>query len=249
VWNKVGLPWVQQSLREAFTHWGLPGLLRLDNGYPWGHRAELPTALALWLVGLGVAVHFNPPRQPQDNGVVEKSHGTSTNWVEPQECPSVEALQDALWESDRLQREEYPLAGGKTRRELFAELGQKRRGYVREQEAQQWQEPLAQSYLGQALASRWVSSQGKVSVYARNYQLGLQHRGKKVFVQFDAESREWLFTDRQGVRLCKHPAEQVTRERLLGLSISAKASKNRVQEQPGGTDAAEGKGEASEGRA
>jgi hypothetical protein len=229
VWNKVSLPGVQQSLREVFTRWGLPALLRLDNGYPWGHRNELPTALALWLAGLRVELHFNPPRQPQDNGVVEKSHGTSVNWVEPQQCFSVETLQVALLESDQLQRQEYPLVAGKSRWELFAGLGQKHREYDPQQEAQQWQEALAQTHLSRALVTRRVSVQGKVSVYARDYQVGLQHKGKKVFVQFDSDTREWLFTNAEGVRLCQHPAEQITRERIRELSISAKASKNQAQ--------------------
>ena len=34
------------------------------TGIPGGHRADLPTELALWLIGLGVAVIWNPPAQP-----------------------------------------------------------------------------------------------------------------------------------------------------------------------------------------
>jgi hypothetical protein len=234
VWNKVALPQVQHTLRAAFTTWGLPEQLRLDNGYPWGHRAELPTVVALWLVGLGVGVHFNPPRQPQDNGVVEKSHGTSTNWVEPEQCDGVEELERALVESDRMQRQEYPLSQGRSRVQLFPGLGQKRRDYQDPPESDRWQESLARVYLGQSLATRWVSSQGKVSVYARDYQVGLQHRGKKVFVQYDAQTRGWLFTDVRGVRLCTHPAEQITADRIRGLSISAKASKNPPNPDPPG---------------
>jgi hypothetical protein len=225
----VSLPTLQGCLREVFTQWGLPDTLRLDNGYPWGHSSELPTALTLWLAGLDLPCQFNPPRQPRFNGVVEKSHDTSSNWAEPQQCGSVEELQSALLEADRLQREEYPLVDGLARLDLFATLPGKRRAYHPEQEVEQWQESLARACLGQTLASRRVSKQGKVSVYARDYHVGLQHRGQAVFVQYDSEQGEWLFSDRHGVCWCRQKAEQITRERLLGLSISAKESKNQVE--------------------
>jgi hypothetical protein len=47
LWNKVAMEVTQNALRDAFARWGLPGSLRLDNGYPWGNWSELPTALAL----------------------------------------------------------------------------------------------------------------------------------------------------------------------------------------------------------
>src|ERR671934_175688 len=71
---------VQPLLRQAFGRWGLPGGLRVDNGKPWGSWSDLPTALALWLLGLGIELHWNPPRQPQRNGVVERSQGTGKRW-------------------------------------------------------------------------------------------------------------------------------------------------------------------------
>ena len=40
--------------------------------------------LALWLIGLGIEVIWNPPRCPQANGVVERSQGTGKRWAEPE---------------------------------------------------------------------------------------------------------------------------------------------------------------------
>ena len=64
---------VQAELRRCFRQWGRPVSLRVDNGYPWGSCGDLPTPFALWLVGLDIGVIWNPPRRPQDNGVVERS--------------------------------------------------------------------------------------------------------------------------------------------------------------------------------
>src|SRR5438067_1877559 len=66
VWNGVPATAVQGVLREVFGTWGLPGRLRVDNGAPWGGWNDLPTDLALWLIGLGVDLTWNPPARPQD---------------------------------------------------------------------------------------------------------------------------------------------------------------------------------------
>src|SRR5688500_11212947 len=87
-WALVPVAWVRDELRHAFADWGLPGLLRVDNGHPWGSKGDLPTDLALWLIGLGVDLWWNPPRRPQDNGVVERSQGTGKRWGEPHTCAS-----------------------------------------------------------------------------------------------------------------------------------------------------------------
>src|SRR5262249_60933218 len=84
---------VQAELRGGFQRWGRPLSVQFDNGNPWGSWGDLPTPLALWLIGLGLGVSWIPPRTPQDNGVVERSQGVAFNWAEPDRCHSVEQLQ------------------------------------------------------------------------------------------------------------------------------------------------------------
>jgi hypothetical protein len=69
----------------------------------------------LWRIGLGVAVDWNPPRRPQDNGVIERSQGTGKRWAEPSACASVAALQRHLEEMDDIQRRDYPSVRGRSR--------------------------------------------------------------------------------------------------------------------------------------
>ena len=106
---------VQRELRAAFGRWGCPQQLRVDNGKPWGSWSDLPPALALWLIGLGIELVWNPPRQPQYNGVVERSQGTAKRWAEPERCATVAELQERLRADDALQREHYPFQGGRSR--------------------------------------------------------------------------------------------------------------------------------------
>ena len=97
---------MREQLRRAFARWGLPGRLRVDNGVPWGSWGDFPTDLSLWVIGLGVAVHWNNPRSPRENGVVERSQGTSDRWCEPWTCDSPEELQAFV--RSRLEPYKYP---------------------------------------------------------------------------------------------------------------------------------------------
>jgi hypothetical protein len=63
-WSKVSPDAVREQLRSAFARWGLPVLMRVDNGAPWGSWGDWPTDLSLWLIGLGVGLHWNNPRSP-----------------------------------------------------------------------------------------------------------------------------------------------------------------------------------------
>lgn len=219
---------IREALRLAFQLWGLPEQLRLDNGYPWNGRYELPTPLALWAAGLAVGLHFNRPRHPEENGVVEKSHGTSSDWAEPERCADVEQLQQSLDETDLIQRARYPLAGKKSRMELFPELAKPRRVYRRDEGEAKWDEALAREYLAGQLAARKVDSQGKVAVYARPYYVGTRYKGRTVYVSYDPQEGQWVFADEKGTQLSRQPAEQITRQRLLALDLSAKASHNQA---------------------
>src|SRR3989442_7242466 len=106
-WSQVPVRTVQATLRAAFGRWGRPQRFRVDNGTPWGSWSDLPTDLALWLVGLDIGMIWNHPRTPQENGVVERSQGTGKRWAEPRACTSVEDLQARLTTMDQIQREDY----------------------------------------------------------------------------------------------------------------------------------------------
>jgi transposase InsO family protein len=137
-WAHVAQTDVQQQLRAAFSRWGLPARLRVDNGKPWGSWSDLPPALALWLIGLGIDMLWNDPCCPQQNGVVERSQGTGKRWAEPGACRSAAELQSRLDEDDCLQRERYPLAQGRSRWELFPGLAHSGRLYQEADEARLW---------------------------------------------------------------------------------------------------------------
>lgn len=225
VWNRVAPAVVQGYFREVFTRWGRPQGLRLDNGLPWASWNDLPTALALWLVGLGVDLLFNPPRQPQYHGVVEKSQDTGQRWCEPHACQTVDELQARLEWMDALQREAYPSVQGRSRLEVFPTLRQPPRAYTSAWEQRNWDLRRAQDYLAGFVAVRQANQHGQVSIYARRVSVGAQNRGKQVVVQYDPEGKLWLLADTEGRLLREVAAPEICRQRILAVDIAVKGTR------------------------
>lgn len=193
--------------------------MRVDNGKPWGSWSDLPPALALWLIGLGIDMVWNDPCRPQQNGVVERSQGTAKRWAEPHACHTVAQLQLRLDEDDRLQRERYPVFQGQSRWELFPSLAHSGRCYQESDEAQAWSLERVQEHLGGYAVPRQVDSQGKVSVYNRNLYVGVVHGGKQVCVQFDAEQQQWLISGNAGQQLRTQPAREINAAAIRSLQM------------------------------
>jgi hypothetical protein len=227
VFNAVPARAVQAALRRAFARWGRPARLRLDNGLPWGSWNDLPTALALWLVGLGVDPVFNPPRQPQCNGVVEKSQDTGQRWCEPGRCASAAELQRRLDEMDRVQREAYPSLGGRSRLVVFPQLAHSGRAYAPAREGRDWDLGRAQAYLAGFTAVRRANGQGQVSVYAHRHSVGTRHRGETVVVYYDPGPGEWVLTDTAGRVLRRPAAVEITSDRIRRLDLGARPDTRR----------------------
>jgi hypothetical protein len=207
-------------LRRAFAAWGLPGRIRVDNGMPWGATGGLPTALALWLIGLGVGLIWNPPRTPRRNGVVERSQDVGQDWAEPTACATAPQLQDRLDEFDRIQREEYPAIGGRSRRAAYPRLSHSGRGYHRPREAEQWDLARVLNWLSESAVARRVDVNGKVSVYDRCHWVGRAHVGRSVWVTLDPETTEWVIRSEAGGVLKSAATTELTAERICRLSVS-----------------------------
>jgi hypothetical protein len=210
---------VRDLLRDAFTAWGLPDRIRVDNGHPWGSWNDLPRELALWLIGVGVEVIWNHPCRPKENAKVERTQGVTQQWVEPGRCSGRPDLAQRLEWAIRIQREEYPALRGKTRLESYPALRQRRRPYVRSEEEALWDLTRVAAFLSRGVWRRQVSKTGQISLYNRNYRVGRGHAGQEVSVRFDATGRQWVVQDAQGQELARHAAEQITREQIMNLHV------------------------------
>jgi hypothetical protein len=207
-------------LRSLFLEWGLPTRIRVDNGAPWGSWGDLPTDLALWLIGLGIDVWWNPPRCPQDNAVVERSQDLAQAWAEPQQCRSVRQFQLRLHREDRVQREEYPAIHGVSRMAAYPELKHSGRRYSLAWEKRHWDWDRVCAVMSGYAVGRHVDCSGKIGVYHRKLYIGTIHKGRDVHLQFDPERLEWVVTDDAGSQLHRSPADWFTPNAIRRLRMT-----------------------------
>ncbi len=196
--------------------------MRVDNGSPWGSKGDFPTELGMWLIGLGVAMIWNTASRPQENGVVERSQGTGHRWCEPGTCRTPAELQARLERMDRLQREVYPYREGKSRLAYYPALAHSGRPYTEQSEADTWDWNRVATQLSSYVAIRRVNSNGDVSIYNRAYHVGVRFQGQDVYVTFDPETREWVFSDASGRELRHKPAREVTPERIVAMDVTGR---------------------------
>jgi transposase InsO family protein len=210
---------IQDWRRSNFARWGLPERVRVDNGRPWGNGQDLPPALSLWLLGLGVGVIWNPPRRPQSNGHVERFNGLLEQWGEPRQCADWAAWGEHLRWVVETQRERYPACEGQSRQAAYPELEQNPRYYDPQREEAEWQLARVYAHLAQGTWRRVVNKTGQISLYNRGYQVGRSQRGETVFVQFDGSSECWVVQDRVGRELARRPHRELGRDQIVQLQV------------------------------
>jgi hypothetical protein len=224
-WEHVPRHAIQEGLRQVFALWGLPQRLRVDNGYPWGSTGEFPPEMALWLIGLGIDMLWIPPGCPQQNGVVERAQGTGQNWAEPQTCAGPAELQQRCDTLDGRQRERYPYRNGRSRWEVYPELGQGGRRYRRRQERSEWDLSRVLTVVAGEVVKRRVDCNGSVSLYNRTRYVGKPSIGRAVYVSLDPSGPTWVFADEAGTQLRTHPADELTAQRICSLSVAGRKGK------------------------
>ncbi len=191
----------------------------------------MPTELALWLFGLGLAVTWIPPRQPQQNGVVERTQGVSKGWCEPQTCATAEELQQRLEWSDDLHRNRYPSIAGQSRAGAFPGLSHSGSEYSLSWERRHWSLEQALVQLAEYVVVRKVSRDGKVSLYDRGHWVGKQWVGQQVYVSLDPDLQEWVFAAEDGRELRRRPAAELTQVNIMSLRVARPRCGEATKEQ------------------
>jgi len=66
----------RRALLRTFRHYGLPRVIRVDNGPPFGGTGPRGfSRLAVWWRRLGIQVEYGRPAHPEDNAAHEQMHG------------------------------------------------------------------------------------------------------------------------------------------------------------------------------
>jgi transposase InsO family protein len=219
VWEQATAQQVADYLRRAFVQWGIPERIRVDNGAPWGGWSDLPRELALWLLGLGIEVIWNKPHRPQQNGVVERSHGVCKAWVEPHTCADAAELQRRLDWASEMQRERYPSIKGQSRMAAFPQLAAGGREYHEEEEEEQWQQSSVHGWLSKGLWQRRVSKKGQITLYNRHLGVGRRYGGEIMVVRFDPVGIAWVIMTQGGEEIKRYAAPELSGERIKGFDV------------------------------
>jgi hypothetical protein len=207
----------------------MPQRIRVDNGSPWGSWSDLPTDLSLWLIGLGVNVHWNHPKRPQENGVIERSQGTGQRWAEPHACATVQQLQRRFETMDRIQRESYAVQGKATRLQAHPGLMHRQRPYCRAREKGMWKLQRVLDHLSGYAISRRVGPHGHVCLYNRHYYVGFIHKRRTVQIIFDPDNLHWLVLNQDGHLLNRLAVKEITEKSIRQLRVTRKANRPRSQ--------------------
>lgn len=213
---------VKRHLQRIFEAWGRPSMIRFDNGLPWGTTTAVPSALALWLVGLGIQPHFGRPRQSTDNAVVERAHGVLNGWVEPERCSNLEMLQGRLTHFARFQRERYPACQKQTRLATYPQLLDCPRPYAAAEEALLWSMQAVFDYLASFRFHRKVEVNGRFTLLSQPYSLGRAFKRRTLAIQMDPIAHQWVVYDDYGAELRRFAPHHLTYETIASLTLAAR---------------------------
>jgi transposase len=212
----------QTALRLAFVDWGLPQALQVDHEsvfYDNKTKSPFPTRLHMWLIALGITLHFGRHGRATDQGMTERSHQlwdgqvvqgvTFSNW---------QALYDALYQRRNFLNSILPCASLENRPPLaaFPQAQHSGRPFRIEWEANMLDLQRIDAYLERGRWFRLVGSNGTVSLGGTSYYVGHKWNRQQVEVRFDAASRHFHCFDASEQLLNTFPLEGVSIESLMG---------------------------------
>lgn len=197
----------------------------MDNGSPWGTQSKLPSAMGLWLVGLGIDLIYSRPARSTDNAVVERSHGVLATWVDPAQCANFEdCVQRVTW-AVHTQRERYRSPKGQTRIQAYPQLYANLRGYDSQDDSRLWSLPRVRQYLSGFSFQRKVEKNGRITLFANGYSVGTAYARRYVEVHFDDTTDCWVICDEFGQEVRRHLAKELSYEQISQLQLAKRRRK------------------------
>ena len=172
----------QLALRLAFTQWGLPDRLATDHDrvfYDETSKSPFPTRFHLWLLALGVDLHFGRMNRPTDQATTERSHQT---WDSQVLQGAIFECYSTLWQSLEKRKiflnEHLPCAslGDIPPLKANPQALTPRRVYRPEWEADLLDLQRVYTYLAHGQWFRKVSATGAISIGRQIYHLGFDWR-------------------------------------------------------------------------
>ncbi len=171
--------WTQREFRSVFRRYGLPEIIRVDNGAPFASMGPAGLSrLSVWWIGLGIEVQFSRPGCPQDNGCHERMHRTmKTECCRPGSA-NRGAQQQRFERWRRVFNQERPHEG----------IGMRTPGEVYQPSARRLDERIKPDLYDAGVETRRVNQAGFISWQGNNCYVGESLIGAEVAVEQSPES-------------------------------------------------------------
>lgn len=223
-WRRLSRAEHQQTLRAAFSRWGMPLEVQTDNDGEFVNPtdATFPSPFTLWLVGLGIRHVLSRPHRPTDQAQIERNHRSQGDFVwKDRTFEQVEQLQQALDQQCDLYNQAYPSQAahchGAPPLSVFPTALTTGRPYHPDLEWEMFDLKRVDAFLAQFVWARKVAKNGTVHVANDYYILGRAWKGQSVSVRYLADLRSFRFEDVQGALIKILPAHGLEKEHLIGL--------------------------------
>lgn len=171
--------WSQRAFRAMFGRYGLPEIIRVDNGAPFGSMGPGGLSkLSVWWIGLGIEVEFSRPAHPQDNGCHERMHRT----MKAECCRPPSANRAAQQQRFERWRKEF----NQERPHEALEMRTPAQAY--HESARRLDERIKPRLYELGVETRTVSATGFVALNGGNCYVGESFGGAEVALERDEES-------------------------------------------------------------
>jgi hypothetical protein len=212
----------QTALRLAFTDWGLPQALQVDHEsvfYDNKSKSPFPTLLHLWLLALGITLHFGRFGRATDQGMTERSHqlwqgqvvqgATFANW---------QALYDALYQRRNFLNTVLPCASldGQPPLVAYPQAHHSERPYRLEWEVALLNLERIDAYLARGRWFRRIANNGIISLGSTLYYVGCKWKQQQIEISFDPDTRQFRCFDAAAHLLKELPCQGLSIASLMG---------------------------------
>lgn len=184
--QKGNIPCVKREFERIFSKYGLPLMIRSDNGPPFASSMSLfgLTKLSVWWLSLGITLDRIDPASPYQNGSHERMHRDIKEELEGKINGNLKLHQRIfdVWKDEYNNERPHEALGMKTPSEVYRKSKSNFNGTV-------FEIIYPSGYLPRRVNDRGlINYKGRrifISNAFSNYYVGLQVKGKSFIVWFD----------------------------------------------------------------
>ncbi len=209
------------ALRLAFIESGMPKNLQVDKDSVFienSSKSPFPSKLHLWLLALGIDLHFIDKPPPDQNNIVERSHLTIFNQALKGICyPDWHALFDNINYRRKVLNENYPSRtfNKKAPLQVYPQAAHSKRPYAIRKEKQLLDMSKIYRFLGRGKWHRKVAQNKCVHLGGQRYYIRQAIPGNILTITFSSRTKQLIFYDVNELELIRMNIKGISKEALM----------------------------------